>query len=393
MRILDRYILSNFLAPFLYCFLGFIAIWLAFDLASNMNDFNAAHVPPRTIAYFYATQAPQIAVTILPVALLLSMLYSLSRMSRANEIISMLTAGQSLQRLIVPLLFVGLGATALSMAMEYESAPHADPTRKSMLDAWAHAGETRLLFRGLLFRNRTDHRTWYLFLKNEKGVKQAQTASLDMNDVLGVHITQQDADGNITRKYYATVCSFNPVTKAWTFQEGKTVDFNLDGDVTTQETWHTIEMKDWSETPWRIFSSNLDSQYLSVPELRDYLHYNADFPVRQLAPYRTYLYYRWALPAECLVIIFIAAPLGIVFSRRGVLVGVASSIFIYFGMMFIDKLSLALGKHGTLPPLLAAWGNNLFFLCIGLALLYMRSTNRDITWWTPKNIMRLFKRS
>ena len=44
-----------------------------------------------------------------------------------------------------------------------------------------------------------------------------------------------------------------------------------------------------------------------------------DFPEVRLAPYRTQLHYRWALPWVCLLVVFIAAPLGIVYNRRGIL--------------------------------------------------------------------------
>ena len=33
MRLLDRYVLQNFVVPFLYCTFGFLAIWLVFDLS------------------------------------------------------------------------------------------------------------------------------------------------------------------------------------------------------------------------------------------------------------------------------------------------------------------------------------------------------------------------
>jgi hypothetical protein len=40
------------------------------------------------------------------------------------------------------------------------------------------------------------------------------------------------------------------------------------------------------------------------------LHFNADFPATLLAPFRTHLHYRFALPWTCLVVVCIAAPLG-----------------------------------------------------------------------------------
>ena len=69
---------------------------------------------------------PQILVILLPVALLLALLFRLGRMSRSNEIVSMLTAGVSVPRAIAPLLLVALLTTGLSTALNYSLAPHAE---------------------------------------------------------------------------------------------------------------------------------------------------------------------------------------------------------------------------------------------------------------------------
>ena len=53
----------------------------------------------------------------------------------------------------------------------------------------------------------------------------------------------------------------------------------------------------------------MNADFLSVPELRDYLKYNWDFPAQRLAPYRTQLLYRWALPAVCIVVVFFGGPM------------------------------------------------------------------------------------
>src|ERR1700691_5529885 len=134
MRLLDRYVLQNFVIPFLYSTCGFLAIWLVFDLSDNGHDFIEAHVKLTTLAYFYLTQFPQILVICLPVGLLLALLYSLSRMSRSNEIISMLTAGKSVTRILIPLMAAGLAISAACMALNYTLAPHSEASKKTILD-------------------------------------------------------------------------------------------------------------------------------------------------------------------------------------------------------------------------------------------------------------------
>ena len=114
-----------------------------------------------------------------------------------------------------------------------------------------------------------------------------------------------------------------------------------------------------------------------MPQLREYLRLNNDFTHALLAPYRTYFHYRWALPWACLVTVLIAAPLGVVYSRRSVLVGVASSIFIFFLILFLDNLFRALGRGDRLPAFWAAWTPELLFAFVGLILLRVRALNRD----------------
>lgn len=97
-----------------------------------------------------------------------------------------------------------------------------------------------------------------------------------------------------------------------------------------------------------------------------------------LAPYRTNLYDRWAFPWSCLVLVFIAAPLGIVYNRRGVLGGVTAAIFLFVGTIVLRSFLLALGKGARLDPMLAAWLPQLTFFLIGLVLLWFRATNRDL---------------
>jgi LPS export ABC transporter permease LptG len=373
MRTLDRYVLSSFFVPFLYAFVGFIAIWLVFDLGDRGPDFIDAKVPPVRVLYYYGTQLPQVLVICLPVSLMLALLYSLSRLSRSNEIISMLGAGLSVGRIIAPLIGVGALVTLASMGLNYSWAPHSEAARKSVFNEIVRGSAGDKTIGAQLFRNRSAARTWYV-----------QRMAFDSNTLEGLHITQQDTDGNIATKYYARRATYDPARGVWELVDGKTVTFDKDGNQIGEKYHDTLVVTDWPETPWRIASSNLDAEKLSVPELRDYLRFNSDFPRTQLAPYRTQLLYRYALPCACFIVVFISAPLGIVFSRRGVLVGVASSIFIFFGMLFLTNLFLALGKGDRVPPFVAAWGPNLFFFLLGLFLLHIRSANREISLFAPR---------
>src|SRR5436853_7276982 len=364
MRLLDRYVIQNFVQVYFYCMAGFISIWLIFDVSDNISTFIDEHIGLWLIARYYATQIPQVLIILLPVSLLLSLLFALGRMSRSNEIVSMLTAGVSLPRVLLPLIGAGLLTVGASMALNYSLAPHAELARKSFLSE-AQARPARTI-QGQIFRNRTDLRTWFI-----------QNFRLGENTFNNVQVLQQDANDNIVMSYVAGRANYRSQTKTWDLENVRLAYYDAAGNITKEEFRPALTIEHWSETPFRLGSANVQAEFLSFPELREYLHFNSDFPATLLAPFRTHLQYRLALPWTCLVVVCIAAPLGIGYSRRGVLASVASAVILVFSMNFLTHLFLALGEGDRISPLVAAWTPNLIFAVIGLYLLYLRATNRE----------------
>ena len=363
MRLLDRYVIRNFLQAYIYCIAGFLSIWLIFDVSDNISTFIDQRFGFLLTVRYYLTQVPEVFIILLPVSLLLALLFALGRMSRSNEIVSMLTAGVSIPRVLAPLIGMGLLTVAGSLALNYSLAPHAEMAKKNFI---ANARAHQYAVQGQIFRNRTDLRTWFI---------QSFRPGHDLFN--NVQVLQQDAHDNIVENYLAARAIYDPNAKTWELQDVKVVHYDPAGNITDEKTLPSLKIEHWSETPFRLGSANERAEYLSFPELREYLRFNSDFPVALLAPFRTHLYYRIALPWTCLVVVCIAAPLGIGYSRRGVLASVASAVVLVFSMNFLTHLFLALGEGDRISPIVAAWTPNLIFTLIGLYLLYLRATNRE----------------
>jgi len=352
------------LQVYFYCIAGFISIWLIFDVSDNISTFIDQHVPLSLVLRYYGTQIPQVFIILLPVSLLLSLLFALGRMSRSNEIVSMLTAGVSLPRVLLPLIGMGLLTVAASMALNYSLAPHSELARKAFLsEAQSRPGR---YIQGQIFRNRTDSRTWFI-----------QNFLPRSNTFNNVQVLQQDANDNIVTNYIAARAYYRPETKTWELENAKVVHYDPSGNIVDEQIFPSLKIEHWSETPFRLGSANERAEFLSLPELREYLHFNSDFPATLLAPFRTHLQYRLALPWTCFVVVCIAAPLGIGYSRRGVLSSVAAAVFLVFSMNFLVHLFLALGEGARVPAWIAAWTPNILFMSIGLYLLYLRASNRE----------------
>jgi lipopolysaccharide export LptBFGC system permease protein LptF len=112
------------------------------------------------------------------------------------------------------------------------------------------------------------------------------------------------------------------------------------------------------------------------------MKFNYDFPAVQLAPYQANLADRYALPFQCLLAVFIAAPLGIVYNRRGVVGGVAAAIILLVVMLMAHSFFLMLGKGMRVNPDFSPWIPNIGLGLIGMILLWYRSTNRDFPKFT-----------
>ena len=379
MKLLDRYVLRNFLQVYFYCIAGFISIWLIFDVSDNISTFIDEHISLWLVVRYYATQIPQVLIILLPVALLLSLLFALGRMSRSNEIVSMLTAGVSLPRVLLPLIGIGLLTVAASMSLNYSLAPHADLARKTFLSE-ARARPARNI-QGQIFRNRTDLRTWFI-----------QNFRLGDKTFNNVQVLQQDENDNIVMSYVAGRANYRSQTKTWDLENVRLAYYDAAGNITKEEFRPGLTIEHWSETPFRLSSANVQAEFLSFPELREYLHFNSDFPATLLAPFRTHLQYRLALPWTCLVVVCIAAPLGIGYSRRGVLSSVAAAVILVFSMNFLVHLFLALGEGDRVPGWIAAWTPNILFAAIGLYLLYLRASNREAPRFNLFAMRRMFAR-
>src|SRR2546427_10425781 len=356
MRILDRYVTRNFLQAYIYCIAGFISIWLIFDISDNISTLLDERVGLVLAIRYYITQVPQVFIILLPVSLLLALLFTLGRMSRANEVVSMLTAGVSLPRVLLPLISMGLLTVAASMALNYSLAPHAEMARKTFLS------DTRVrparYIEGQIFRNRTDLRTWFI-----------QNFLPRSNTFNNVQVLQQDANDNIVMNYLAARAPYRPETQTWDLENVKVGHYDHAGNIVDEQIYPSLKIEHWSETPFRLGSANERAEFLSLPELREYLRFNSDFPATLLAPFRTHLQYRLALPWTCFVVVCIAAPLGIGYSRQGVLSSVAAAVFLFFSMNFFVHLFLSLGDGAPVPAWNACWTSDILFITLVLDLM------------------------
>lgn len=377
MRLLDRYLLREFLIPLGYCLCGFLTLWIFFDLFAEMNEFQSRKMLARDIVEFYLVSMPAILAVILPITVLLALLYTLTNHSRNHEITAIRAAGISLWRLCTPYLAVGLLASVALFALNELVVPDSSEAgdrikiRREPKPAGSLAPNQVSKFG---FTNSRDgDRKWLIGIYN--------TDSAEMNDV---HVIWKLPDGSSRWVKADRAVRSNDEWKFFNVQEYNEPPESRALLVPIMQT-NVMVFPEFTETPEEIKSeikisgadrpqrsgTGLKLPELSIREILSYLSLHPQ-PQRQNELY-TRLYGRLAAPWTCLVAVLIAIPFGAGGGRRNVFVGVASSIAICLFYYFLQPLCLTFGSAGYLPPWLAAWLPNLVF---GLAGLWMTARVR-----------------
>lgn len=164
MRLLDRYLLRELLTPLGFCLGGFLIFWVAFDLLSTLDDLTREGATFAGVVELYWIRLPELLLTVVPFALLLALLYTLTAHSKANELTAIRAAGISLWRLCLPYLAVGLAASVGLYGLNEFWLPDAKEREEQLRASWS--GQSDAPGRGwrtkIDFKNQADNRVWSL---------------------------------------------------------------------------------------------------------------------------------------------------------------------------------------------------------------------------------------
>lgn len=363
-RLFDRYLLRELLTPLAYCLGGFLVFWISFNLFNKLDELQAAKLHLLDVIELCVAWTPECLVTILPVALLLALLYTLTHHARYNEITALRAAGISMWRLCVPYFLVGFAASVALFALNEIGVPRSTDWAEQILHRYMHKAHNTTRKEMQAFQNERTGRKW-LF------------ASFNFNEaeLTGVQVNWNLPNG-LERQLNAQRAVYSK--PGWTFYNVK--EFEQARKTATLVPFlqtNVLVMPKFDETPAEIENEiqmgqyeSLHSRKLNIPltVLWEYLRRHPKLPRAEAGRWWTKFYGRLAEPWTCLVVVLIAIPFGVASGRRNLFVGVAGSVFICFAFFVVQQVGLAMGEGGRLPAWLAAWLPNMVFAAAGLLL-------------------------
>jgi lipopolysaccharide export system permease protein len=370
MRLLDRYLLREFLVPLGYCLCGFLVFWIASELFANLHQLQEKHLQAMDIAEYYFFRIPEFLPIALPVALLLALLYALSNHARHNELTAIRAAGVSLWRLSVPYLAVGFAGSAVLFALDEFCAPITASIAEQVLNRRVQhplgPGE-RDWVKNLDFQNSRAGRNWHIGLYNQK-----------TGEMVSVLVVWREPDDSWRQIIADRARRINGV---WTFYRVREISQSAATNaIPSRRQMPELALPEFSETPREIrseisvsdrFAHQARTKRADVPiaDILNYLRLNPEVKGSIRSWLFTKLNGRFAAPCTCLVVILIGVPFAAGSGRRNVFVGVAASLTIFFVYYLVQQFGFAFGEAGRVPAWLAAWLPNLSFALAGLWMM------------------------
>ena len=362
MKIIDRYISKNFIMSFLWCLFVFVIMAVIIDIFSFIDDIVKYKIPFQSIFAFYFYYIPTIFIQITPMAALLSTIYILSDLNKNNEITAMKSSGIGLWRILAPLLVIGFMISAVTFIINDRVIPLTSKVsqmiRRDELEKHkSDTSKTRII----------DNVAVYGMGNRILFARSYDTGNKKLTDII---IHEHDVSENLVSK--TTAQSGIWTGNSWKFTRVIIYKVDNSGKILGSPEFYPEKIIPLKERPRDFASREWKSDFMSHRELSKYIENFRNSGMKIMNSLLVDLHYKAAFPFISLIIIMVAAPFALLTMRGGVMIGIGMSIVIGLLYYAVIAISLALGRAGIFPPIIAAWFGNAVFAAFGIYLLNKR---------------------
>lgn len=351
---LYRYLAIQFLITVTVVYAIFLMLAFSIDIVELLNRTADHSVASATVIGMALLQLPDLGQKMLPFAILLGGVYTFVRLSRSRELVATRAAGVSAWDFLLPPLTVAvlIGVFAVTVFTPVSARMFSEfaglearyvKGQESLLSVsmnglWLRQGDARQqsVIHALRVANQGEH----------------------LEDVLVLLYGPNDHfTGRIDAKSAELKDQYWLINDAWV------------SDLRGIPAHHASYKLPTTLTAEQIVESSTAPDALSFWDLPGYIR-AAQAAGFSAARYQLYLYTLYTLPALFAAMVFMAASFTLKPGRES---GVAKVILLSaacgFGVYFFQDLTMALGRSGTVPILLAATAPALASILIGMTLV------------------------
>ncbi|MCC7431179.1 LptF/LptG family permease [bacterium] len=354
MKKITLYTSKRFLLYSLFSLVGFIVIFLTVNLIETGKKFILNETPKDVILNYYFYFLPQIVSLSVPVACLLGSLFTMSGLSKSNEITAMKASGISVAKIVNPMLFLSLLIAVGLFFFTETIVPDYSRKKDEIKEVYIKGGRA---FAEVRERNLT-------IRAGEN--KNLFVAGFDFKKNEGYQASFQEfEDGKIVRRFDAQKISFQDST--WVFETGK---FREISD-------HKIKVIDFEKidtikiniSPYDLVLSRYKPETLGYFELTNFIgrlkSIGADYKKWEIEKF-----HKISFPFAAFIVTLVGVSLGSERNKSGAAKNFIFAFFFLFAYYGIFKFTKIAGVTGDLSEMVSAWIANVIFTAAGMVLYF-----------------------
>lgn len=343
--------------------LGFLSIFLIVDLIENLDRFMDNKVPSKIVLEYYVYTLPYFISIGLPMAVLISTVFSLGSIVKRNEWTAMKASGISIYRIALPLVICGIILSGGSFMLDNKLVAYGNEKRFEIDRDHVKRKSRHKLKNTLkdifLQKNSSTHISLSKYY-----IKKARGHDLTIVDL---------GQSTIRERIDAKKINWNPDSSRWSISEYSIRQFDQNGLETNVIIGVTDTLIDLGFSPTEI------QQQARKPDELDY--YRLTERISELkgngvdtVKWEVTRYIKVSFAFTNLIVILCGIPLVVLKEKNSLSFGAGASVFVIFGYYAFIKFGQSLGFKGVITPLLSAWIGNLVFLAAGILLFWRAKT-------------------
>jgi len=300
MRKLDRYVMREFLGPFLAAITAFIVISLSVQLFWLAEMVVVKHTPLATVLKLIMFNMPAAIVQVLPFATLFGVLLSLGRLSRDSELSIMRAAGLRLSRISLPLIILSIFISLFGFYMGDQVAPKANLESRNIVNKMILGESIPSIDNNVFFRG-PDNKFFYIGRISED---RATVQDVMIYDI-----------GYGKYPQLITASKGRADSGTWVFEDGNIHECGQDGRVASTAHFDVLEIK-MERAVTDYTNSGRTTSEMSMKELKDSIDLFSKSGIRAKNLLIDY-YLKMAQPLSSLIFAMLAVPLAVRSPRKG----------------------------------------------------------------------------
>jgi lipopolysaccharide export system permease protein len=358
MNIIDRYIAKLFLAFFLGGLVVFVSLFVSVSFMTEIMRYNAS---TSAVLEYYLLSIPGIVYQMIPVAALMGTIFTLSTLSKTNELVALFSSGMSLARISAPILVLVVLISAMSFWFNDRLLPSVNQKKNYVLFV-------EIRKQPGLYSTVKTNKIWY---RSGNVLFNIKTLKAETNTAQGLTMYYFNNAWDLIQMITAQQVEMKGET--WELTKGSVTLFTQENAIPMTQEFErkTIAV---SEETADIQKSSQSTDTLSVGELRRFIQRNKEAGLDTLR-YEVSYHAKFSFAFAAVVMSFLGIPFSVSRQRAGgAAFNVGVTILLAFGYWAAYSSGLTLGQHGALPPILAVWVPNLAM--IGLSGFFLLRLKR-----------------